>query len=70
MLNNQNTIKGYKPKYDKSYRVTCAVFRMLKSGKVDKNCAVKLLEKRAKIQNATAQGTVELWLKYPLKHLR
>lgn len=66
---NQNTIKKYKPKYSKDYRVTCAVYKMLKQGKIKKECAIELMHKRGGTKLAIARGCVENWLKHPLKHL-
>lgn len=67
--NNQNTIKEYKPKYDKGYRVTSAVYRMLKQRKIKEDCAISLLHERAGTPKEIAKGCVELWLANPLKHL-
>ena len=51
---------------DKQYLRTCAVYRLLKTGRIDKARAIELLRQR---YISHAQGVVELWLAHPLKHL-
>ena len=65
----QEPVKEYKPKSDKGYRVVSAVYRMLKRGRIKKDCAIDLIHKRGGVPIKTARGTVELWAKYPLKGL-
>lgn len=57
-------------RYDKNYHVTCAIYRMLKQKRIDKENAIRLLIERAKVKAHTAQGCVELWLEYPLNPKR
>lgn len=51
---------------DKQYLRTCAVYRLLKAGRIGKERAIELMRQR---HISNAQGTVELWLAHPLKHL-
>jgi len=56
-------------KWDKEFYTVGAVWKMLKNGKIDKDCAIYLLKTRAKVK--PAKETVELWLtSYPMRHLK
>jgi hypothetical protein len=56
-----------KRKWDKSFYTTGAVYRMLKTKRINAETAIRLLIERAKVNNHTAKATVELWLRHPLR---
>ena len=50
-------------KYDKQYHVVCAVYRMLRQGRIQPRTAVYLLRFRAKLKYAhKAEAVVSLWM--------
>lgn len=57
-------------KFDKQYHVTCAVYRMLRQGRLDKAAAIFLLHKRAKVSAKLSTATVELWIRSLRNNLR
>ena len=51
---------------DREYLRTCAVYKLLKTGRVNKQRAIDLLICHPKIR----KGVVEMWLNGPLKHIK
>ena len=48
-------------KYDKAFYVTGAIYRMLRTKRIDRECAKTLLQSRAKMKADLAKGVVEMW---------
>lgn len=49
---------------DKDYLRVCAVYKLLKIKRINKERAIELLPK-----NSEPKALVEMWLEYPLKHI-
>ena len=47
---------------DKQYLTVCAVYKLLKRGKIDKNCAKKLLNTKTKIKEYCIDNLIRNWM--------
>lgn len=56
---------------DRKYLRVCAVYKLLKHGRIGKACALELLAKRhTPGEMKSLRGTVELWRSGPLKEMK
>lgn len=58
---------------DREYLRVCAVYRLLKSGRINKGQAIEISQRRIRGSYRKPQGwleaTIEIWLGGPLRHL-
>jgi hypothetical protein len=59
---------------DREYLRVCAVYRLLKSGRISKSQAIEISQRRIRgchrKQDGWLKATIELWLNGPLRHAR
>jgi len=67
-INKFSTYRPYKLQYEKEFYVTGAIYRMLRTKKINADAARTLLQTRSKLKADLAKSVVEVWFtSYPIR---